>query len=137
MATAPPAAVPLLALVAPEPIATFCPVAPETVPSPCAMPKAPFTVAPRPSAIPDVPTATTDDWPPMAIAFVPLAFAPAVAFPPSATAPAPLALAPKPMALALAFVTAADLPIATPLIAAALAEAPAPKAIDAVAPARV
>ncbi len=38
IATAPPAAVPLLAVVPLEPIATFWPVAPDTTPSPCAMP---------------------------------------------------------------------------------------------------
>ncbi len=42
-------------------MATFCPVAPAVTPSPCAMPNAPLTTAPRPIAIPEVaPDATLD-----------------------------------------------------------------------------
>ncbi len=50
-----------------EPIATLRPVAPLVTPSPCAMPKAPLTTAPRPTAMPEVAAATTEDCPPMAM----------------------------------------------------------------------
>ncbi len=68
MATAPPEAVPAFAVVPDEPIETFCPVAPLVTPSPWAMPKAPLTVAPRPTAIPEVAVDATLDCPPIAIA---------------------------------------------------------------------
>jgi len=51
----------LFAVVPDEPIATFWPVAPVVTPSPCAMPYAPLTVAPRPSAIPEVAVEATSD----------------------------------------------------------------------------
>ncbi len=89
IATAPPFALPLLAVVPDEPIATFWPVAPEMVPSPCAMPYAPLVVAPRPIAMPDVALEVTDDWPPIEIESWAAACAPAVALLPIAVEPTP------------------------------------------------
>ncbi|KVV64537.1 hypothetical protein WK86_34290 [Burkholderia cepacia] len=89
IATAPPFALPLLAVVPDEPIATFWPVAPEMVPSPCAMPYAPLVVAPRPIAMPDVALEVTDDWPPIEIESCAAACAPAVALLPIAVEPTP------------------------------------------------
>jgi hypothetical protein len=85
-------AVELLAVVPLEPIATFWPVAPEMTPSPCAMPNAPLTVAPRPTAMPEVAVDTTDDWPPSAIESCAAACAPFVALLPIAIDPAPEAM---------------------------------------------
>jgi hypothetical protein len=89
IATAPPAAEPAFAVVPVEPIATFWPVAPETTPSPCAMPYAPFVVAPRPIAMPDVAVDVTDDWPPIEIESCAAACAPAVELLPIAVEPVP------------------------------------------------
>ncbi|BAX60864.1 hypothetical protein BSFP_037300 [Burkholderia stabilis] len=58
------------------------------------MPNAPLTVAPRPTAIPDVAVDTTEDWPPIATPFVAAEFAAAVVLPPIAMDPVPVACAP-------------------------------------------
>ncbi|VWC96300.1 DNA-directed RNA polymerase II [Burkholderia contaminans] len=141
IATAPPEVEPLFAFVPDEPIATFWPVAPEVTPSPCAMPYAPLTVAPRPSAIPDVAVDATDDCPPIAmpseaadcapfVALLPIAIEPApdasVEFacesgvvplppaPPIATEFSALAVEPKPSAVAPAPLAVVSRPAATP-----------------------
>ena len=68
------------------------PATPATAPSPCAMPYAPLTVAPRPTAIPDVAADATDDCPPIAMPSDAADCAPFVALLPMATAPAPEAM---------------------------------------------
>ncbi|WP_338119577.1 DNA-directed RNA polymerase II [Paraburkholderia flava] len=121
-ATAPPAAVPLLAVVPPEPIATFWPVAPLVTPEPCAIPNAPLTTAPLPSAIPDVAAATTLAALPTAIAFG----AALVDETPSATAPAPDDVAVVPSATALLPLAVDAEPIASALVLLATVAAVAP-----------
>ncbi|BBA38055.1 DNA-directed RNA polymerase II [Burkholderia contaminans] len=53
------------------------------------MPYAPFVVAPRPIAMPDVALEVTDDWPPIEIESCAVACAPAVELLPIAVEPAP------------------------------------------------
>ncbi|MDP9546876.1 UNVERIFIED_ORG: hypothetical protein J2734_004733 [Burkholderia cepacia] len=127
IATAPPAEVALFAVVPDEPIATFRPVAPETTPSPCAMPYAPLTVAPRPTAIPDVAADATDDCPPIAMPSDAADCAPFVALLPIATAPAPEAMVEFAYESGVVPLPAAP-PIATEFNA--LAVAPKPSAVE-------
>lgn len=151
-ATAPPFDDPPFAVVAAEPIATFCPVAPAVLLSPSAIPYAPLAVAALPIAMPDVaPLATFDDAPsatllvpaavasvpiaivsvPDAVAYVPYAKEPcpdAVVLIPSAAALVPEATAPHPIAVAPSPVACEPHPVANEFIPSArmFALAPAP-----------
>ncbi|CAB3973483.1 DNA-directed RNA polymerase II [Burkholderia aenigmatica] len=127
IATAPPFAEPLLAVVPDEPMATFWPVAPEVTPSPCAMPYAPLTVAPRPTAIPEVAVEATDDCPPIAMPSEAADCAPLVALLPIATAPLPEAMVEFAYESGVVPLPAAP-PIATEF--SALAVAPKPSAVE-------
>ncbi len=93
------------------------------------MPYAPFTVAPRPIAMPDVAVEVTDDWPPSAMLSAAAACAPFVALLPIAIAPAPDAM------VEFAYESGVvPLPPAPPIATEfnALAVAPKPSAVAAV-----